>query len=195
MNWRLRALEMMRLTALRPPPPHPTTLILARPSCNSLSFISIRWSSFECALDMASSSWLFVFSLEKISQPPHCFLIRVAEGDRLARVAVIRTSARPPLHQPGRDRERRSVRFVGEPGQTDGLAEARGSVEHRLRGVHRAHEPRPAAGDDDTGRKQLVETRLADFLARHLEDLDHARPHDLPQAAPTPRLRPIPPHP
>src|SRR5260370_7421050 len=115
MNWTLRAFEIMRLTALPPPPPHPTTLILARPSCNSLSFISIRWSSFECALDMASSSWLFVFSLEKISQPPHCFLIRVAEGDRLARVAVIRTSARPPLHPPAPHRDPPPVPFAREP--------------------------------------------------------------------------------
>src|SRR2546430_2542770 len=125
----------MRLTALPPPPPQPTTLILARPSCNSLSLlISIRWSSFLCALAMASSSWFLVFSLEKISQPPHCFLIRVAERGRLPRVAVTRVCTSPPFHQPGSDRERRSVCFVGEPGQTEWLTEPRGCVEHSLRG-------------------------------------------------------------
>src|SRR5205085_6139310 len=153
----------MRLTALPPPPPQPTTLILARPSCNSLSLlISIRWSSFLCALAMASSSWFLVCSLEKISQPPHCFLIRVAESDRLPRRRVTAV-ARAPLHQPGRDGKRRSVRLVGETRQRDRLAEPRGRVEDRLRGVHRAHQPRASARYDDPGRQQLVETALPHF--------------------------------
>src|SRR5579872_5091718 len=178
MNWTFSALEIIRLTALPPPPPQPTTLILARPSCNSLSFISIRWSSFECAFAMASSSWFLVCSLEKISQPPHCFLVRAAEGDRLPRGAVSTVSARPPLHQPCGDGERRAVRLVGETGQRERLAETRRRVEHRLRGVGCSHEPRATARHDDAGGKKLVEARLANLFAGHLEDLDHARPDD-----------------
>src|SRR5450759_4034590 len=40
MNSTLSAFEIMRLTAFPPPPPQPTTLIRARPSCNKLSFIT-----------------------------------------------------------------------------------------------------------------------------------------------------------
>src|SRR5438128_1838691 len=110
----------MRLTALPPPPPQPTTLILARPSCNSLSLlISIRWSSFLCALAMASSSWFLVCSLEKIAQPPHCFLIRDAERDGVVSVAVVCARMRPPLHQPTRNRKRRSVCLVREADQAE----------------------------------------------------------------------------
>src|SRR6266545_3916265 len=183
MNWTFRALETIRLTALPPPPPQPTTLIRARPSCSSLSFMTIRWSSLECALAMASSSWFFVCSLEKIAQPPHCFLVRGSERCGLARVAVHRACARSPLHKATGDGERRSVRLVGQSRQPERLAQAGRRVENDLRGVHRSHQPRPAAGDDDAGGQQLVETRLADLLARHLEDLDHARPDDLRQEA------------
>src|ERR1051326_2590348 len=100
---------------------------------------------------MASSSSFLVCSLEKIAQPPHCFLIRVAERDGLTRIRIaVLARARAPLHQPSNDRERRTVRLVGETSETDRLTEARGGVEDHLRGVERAHQPRAAARDDHT---------------------------------------------
>src|SRR2546421_7697734 len=128
---------------------------------------------------MASSSWFLVCSLEKIAQPPHCFLIRVAESGRLARGAVGGARVRSPLDQPTRDGERRSMCFVGEPGETDWLSETRRGVEDHLRRVHGAHQSRAASRDNDARRQELVESRLAHFLARHLEDLHHPRSDDL----------------
>src|SRR5579872_2762088 len=75
------------------------------------------------------------------------------------------------------------MRLVGETGHGDRLAQPRGCVEHRLRGVHRAHEPRASTAHHDTRGQQLVEAGLADLLARHLEDLDHARSDDLGEEA------------
>jgi len=43
MNSTLSAFEIIRLTAFPPPPPQPTTLMRARPSCNWLSFITSSW--------------------------------------------------------------------------------------------------------------------------------------------------------
>src|SRR6266853_3648553 len=143
--------------------------------------MTTSWSEF--ALAMASSSWFRVSSLEKIAQPPHSFLIRVAERDGLPRSVTSDRRARPPLHETGRHRERRALRLVGEPDEPGRLAEAGGGVEDVLGGVHRAHEARAAAADDDAGGEQLVETRLAHLLARHQEDLGHARADDLGQEA------------
>src|SRR4029077_1335933 len=100
----------MRLTALPPPPPQPTTLIRARPSCNSLSFMTPSWC--KSAFATASSSWFRVCSLEKISQPPHCFL---AERHLLPAVVVdARVGLQSPLHKADRDRERRALGTVGQ---------------------------------------------------------------------------------
>src|SRR5690348_1292960 len=136
---------------------------------------------------MASSSWFLVCSLEKISQPPHCFLIRVAEGDRLTRARVTPV-LRAPLHQPGGDGERRAVRLVGKPRERDRLTQAGGGVEHRLRRVHRAHEPRATTRDDDSSRKQLLEATFPNLLARKLKDLEHAGADDLGQESTRKRL-------
>src|SRR2546430_9273895 len=130
---------------------------------------------------MASSSWFLVCSLEKIAQPPHCFLIRVAESGRLARGAERATRVRSPFHQPTRDGERRSMCFVGEPGEADGLSETRRGVEDHLRRVHGAHQSRTASRDDNACREELIESRLAHFLARHLEDLHHPRTAEIRQ--------------
>src|SRR5581483_7681259 len=182
MNWTLRAFEIMRFTALPPPPPQPTTLIRARPSCNSLSFMLMTRSSFSgCALAMASSSWLRWSSLEKISKPPHCFLIGRRQRHGLTSVGVHRVvmRSRAPLDQADRGRELRPLAAVGEPAQTGGLAEAHRRVEHRLGGVRRAHQARAAAADHDARGQQPVEAGLADLVARHAEDLLHARADDL----------------
>src|SRR6266852_3177365 len=161
----------------------------ARPSCNSLSLIGMTWSSLVRSLAMASSSWIRVCSLEKIAQPPHCFLIRRAEGhlrpavDRSARVVP-----HSPLHEADRHRERRPCRSIGKTGHAGWLAEADRSVEDELCGVGGAHEARTAAGDDDPRRQQPVEAALAHLFARHLEDLLHARSDDLREEAPRKRL-------
>src|SRR5260370_1180788 len=111
-NSTFKAFEIMRLTALPPPPPQPTTLIRARPSCNSLSFMTSSWC--KSAFATASSSWFRVCSLEKISQPPHCFL---AESHLLPAVVVdARVGRQSPLREPDPDRKRRPL---GPPGQTD----------------------------------------------------------------------------
>src|SRR5467141_1837521 len=179
----------MRLTALPPPPPQPTTLIRARPSCNSLSFTTSSWC--KCALAMASSSWFRVCSLEKIAQPPHCFLVRVGKRHRLAGSVTPDRGARSPLHKSGRDRERWSLRLVGQTDEPGRLAEAGGGVEDMLGGVHRAHQARPAAGDDHARGEQLVEACLANLFARHLEDLGHARTDDLGEEAAGQRGDPV----
>src|SRR6202165_1149113 len=183
MNSTLSAFEIMRLTAFPPPPPQPTTLIRARPSCNLLSFMTTSWSEF--ALAMASSSWFRVSSLEKIAQPPHCFLIRVAERHGLP--GSVTPGRRPgsPLDESGRDRKRRSLRLVGARAQRGG------GVKPRLGAVHRPHQARAAAADDDAGREQLVEAGLAHLFARHLEDLRHARADDLGQEAARQRGDPV----
>src|SRR2546427_8308245 len=137
---------------------------------------------------MASSSWFLVCSLEKIAQPPHCFLIRVAESGRLARGAVGGARVRSTLDQPTRDGKRRSMCFVGEPGETDWLSETRRGVEAHLRRVHGAHQSRAASRDNDARRQELVEPGLAHFLARHLEDLHHPGSDDLRQESAGPRL-------
>src|SRR5256885_9342798 len=138
----------------------------ARPSCNSLSLIGMTWSSFVLSLAMASSSWFRVCSLEKIAQPPHCFLVRGSQRHLLSSVLEIsRVRARSPLDEADRDRKRRALAAVREPGHADRLAEAHRGVEHRLRRVGRAHEPRAAAADDDARVQQAVESRLADLLA------------------------------
>src|SRR5947208_16229474 len=98
---------------------------------------------------MAGSSWFLVCSLEKIAQPPHCFLIRVSKRGRLVGVAVGLARARPPLHQPGNDRKRWSMSFVGEPSEAERLAEAGRCVEHGLGGVHRDNQPRTSSRDYD----------------------------------------------
>src|SRR5947208_16756151 len=96
---------------------------------------------------MASSSWFLVCSLEKIAQPPHCFLIRVAESGRLARGAVGGARVGSLLDQPTREGERRSMCFVGEPGETDGLSETPPGVQGYLPPVHGppiSHDTSPA---------------------------------------------------
>src|SRR5438477_7076552 len=190
MNCTLSAFEIIRLTALPPPPPQPTTLMRARPSCNSLSFITMMRSSFVvCALAMASSSWFRVCSLEKIAQPPHCFLVRGSQRHLLSSVLEIsRVRARSPLDEADRDRKRRALAAVREPGHADRLAKAHRGVEHRLRRVGRAHEPRAAAADDDARGQQAVEACLADLLASHQKDLLHARADDLGQEPARQRL-------
>src|SRR5262245_56372833 len=133
----------MRLTALPPPPPQPTTLMRARPSCNSLSLIGMTWSSLVRCLDMASSSWLRCCSLEKIAQPPHCFLVRRSEPDRLPAVRVAaRVSVRAPLDQTCGDGERRALAPVRETDHAHRLAEPHRCVENALRRVRGAHEAR-----------------------------------------------------
>src|SRR5947209_672179 len=131
---------------------------------------------------MASSSWFFVFSLEKISQPPHCFLVRGAERDGLSRRRMT-VVARAPLDEPGGDRERRPMRLVGEAGEPERLAKPGRGVEDRLRGVHGAHQPRATARDDHARRQARLEARLPHLLTRHREDLNHARADDLGQEA------------
>src|ERR1700716_3024311 len=138
--------------------------------------MTTSWSEF--ALAMASSSWFRVSSLEKIAQPPHCFLIRVAERHRLPGSVTLDRRAGSPLHETGRDREGRALSLVGEADEPGRLAEPGRGVEHQLSGIHRAHEARPAAADHDTGREQLVEACLAHLFASHLEDLRHARADD-----------------
>src|SRR5207245_4285585 len=183
MNWTLSAFEIMRLTSLPPPPPQPTSLIRARPSCNSLSFTTS--SSCKCALAMASSSWFRVCSLEKISKPPHCFLVGRTERHLLPGVVVgTRVGFQPPLDQPHRDREGRPLRAIRQTGHSGWLAQSHRGVEHELGRIRRAHEPRAAAGDDDARGQQPVEAALSHLLARHLEDLLHARADDLGQEAP-----------
>src|SRR5712691_111015 len=183
MNWTLSAFEIMRLTALPPPPPQPTTLIRARPSCNSLSFTTSSWCKF--AFAMASSSWFRVCSLEKISKPPHCLLIGRTERHLLPGVVVVaRACLHAPLDQPDRNRERRALRTVGQTGDAGWRAEPDRGVEDELGGVGRAHETRTAAGDDDARGQEPVEAALADLLAGHLEDLLHARADDLGEEAP-----------
>src|SRR5438270_12885924 len=184
MNWTLSAFEIMRLTALPPPPPQPTTLIRARPSCNSLSFMTMTWSSFVRSLAMASSSWLRVSSLEKISKPPHCFLVRRFQRHRLASVRVpacVRASA--PLDEAYGNRIRRSLGAIGQAAQSGRLTEAHRGVEHSLGGVGGAHEARASTGDHDAGGQQAVEPALANLLAGHVEDLPHARADDLGEEA------------
>src|SRR5260370_23287527 len=65
------------------------------------------------AFAMASSSWLRVCSLEKIAQPPHCFLIRAAKRG-LAVSVVACGRPRSPLHEVGRDSERWPMIHVGK---------------------------------------------------------------------------------
>src|ERR1700682_5879011 len=65
---------------------------------------------------------------------------------------------------------------VGWPRRGGGLEAGRG-------GANRPHQPRPAAGDDDARREQLVEACLAHLFASHLEDLAHARSDDLGEKA------------
>src|SRR5579859_5573382 len=195
MNWTFRAFEIIRLTALPPPPPQPTTLMRARPSCNSLSLIGMTWSSFVRSLAMASSSWLRVCSLEKIAQPPHCFLIRRTQGHRLAAVGVAaHVGVRSPLDQPGRDGKRRALAPIREPDHACRLAEADRRVEHRLRRVRGAHEARSASTDHHSRGQQSLESALADLVSGHDEDLAHARPDDLGQEAPRQRLDAVPAH-
>src|SRR6202171_786466 len=141
-------------------------------------------SWFEFALAMASSSWFWVSSLEKIAQPPHCFLVRVAERRGLPGSVTPGRRPRPPPDEPRRHRERRPLRLVGEPDEPGRLAEACGGVEDVLRAVHRAHQARAAAAHDDAGREELVETGLAHLFTRPLGDLGHARSDDLGQGAP-----------
>ena len=65
---------------------------------------------------MASSSWLRVCSLEKISQPPHCFLVRGPQGYLLASVCVCpHVGARSPPDETDGDRERGSLGAIGQP--------------------------------------------------------------------------------
>src|ERR1700674_2821049 len=180
----------MRLTAFPPPPPQPTTLIRARPSCNSLSFMTSSCRFFAWA--MASSSWFRVCSLEKIAQPPHCSLIGVAERCRLAGSVAPYRRARAPLHETGRDPERRALSLVGQAHQPCRLAESSRRVEDVLSSVHRAHQARSAACHDDAGGEQSVETGLPHLFARHLEDLGHARADDLREEAPREGGDPVP---
>src|SRR5207237_9282202 len=141
-----------------------------RPSCNSRSFRTMTWCCFEFDLSMASSSWLRVCSLGKISKSPHCFLIGRFQRQRLSTVGVCAyVTARAPLDEPHCDRKGRSLSAVGQTAHPNGLAEPDRGVEDRLRRISGAHQARAAAGDHDAGRKQAVEARLANLLARHLE--------------------------
>src|SRR5258706_10946463 len=171
MNSTFSAFEIIRLTALPPPPPQPTTLMRARPSCNKLSFTTSSWFSCPLAFAMASSSWFRVSSLEKISQPPHCFLIGQADGHRLscARVAA-GWGTRSPLDEADRHRERGALRAVGEAGSAEGLAESHRCLEHRLRRLRGAHHARAAPSHHDAGGQEAGEAPPANPPARHLED-------------------------
>src|ERR1700704_3298419 len=109
---------------------------------------------------MASSSWFRVCSLEKIAQPPHCFLVRVVERHGLARAVAPNWRTRSPLDESRRDRERRALRLVGQTDEPGRLAEAGGGVEDVLGGVHRAHQARPATRDDHARGKELIKASL-----------------------------------
>src|SRR5882724_11859744 len=104
---------------------------------------------------MASSSWFRVCSLEKIAQPPHCFLVRVVERHRLARSVTADRRARAPLDEACRDCERWPLRLVGQTDEPGRLAKAGRGVEDMLGAIHRAHQARPATGDDHPGGEQL----------------------------------------
>src|SRR5260370_26844965 len=99
------------------------------------------------AFAMASSSWLRVCSLEKIAQPPHCFLIRAAKRG-LAVSVVACGRPRAPLHDAGRDSERGPIALVGKAGEPGRLAEPSRGVENVGRRGHPAPDPRTAACHD-----------------------------------------------
>src|SRR5260370_39269685 len=107
---------------------------------------------------MASSSWLRVCSLEKIAQPPHCFLIRAAKRG-LAVSVVACGRPRAPLHEDGRDSERGPMGLVGKAGEPGRLAEPIRGVEDLGRLAHRAPEPRTAGCHDDARWKPVVVAR------------------------------------
>src|SRR5450759_1610472 len=133
---------------------------------------------------MASSSWFRVCSLEKIAQPPHCFLIRDADAHLLASADVTAgRRAGSPLDEADRHRERWPLGTVGEAGHAQGLTEADRRVEDGLGCVRGAHQARTPAGDDHASREQAVEAALAHLFMRHLEDLPHPATDDLGQEA------------
>src|SRR5712692_2583597 len=173
-----RDAEIMRLTALPPPPPAPMTLIRARPFSMSAfmspSCVGIRKLYWDDASEIR---------LEEVTQPPHGFLVRGAEGGVLAPV-VAGLEAGSPLDEAGGDRERRPAGAVRQPREPVRQAQADRSVEDRLGGVGGAHQARPAAGDHDPGRQEAVVPALADLVMGQHEDLAHPGPDDLGQEAP-----------
>src|SRR6476661_903421 len=110
---------------------------------------------------MASLSWFRVSSLEKISQPPHCLLIRHADGQRLAGARVAAGgSPGAPLDKADRHREGRTLSAVGQTGHAEGLAEPDACFENGLGRIGGAHQSRAATGDDHSRREEAVEAAL-----------------------------------
>src|SRR5687767_5438726 len=123
----------MRLTALQPPPPTPTTLIFA-PVRFSWSSVSLSTSSRISASIRSTSEELF----ENAPEPPG----HTAERSCTAAPCVWRAIAMRIQRQPDRCSKRRTVHVVGHAAYTHGTAPPDRQVENLLRDFRHAFENR-----------------------------------------------------
>src|SRR5688572_23685554 len=148
----------MRLTALLPPPPTPTTLIRApvRPSSSSLSR-SIEAVSEPVIVCLASAMRPSLQEfLEQRSQP---------SGDASERAGANRPGRLHHLipvrvhHEPDCRRIGRTVDVIRESPDAGWTSAADRQIEDLLGDLRHALEHRPAAGQDDPGVQRPVEPR------------------------------------
>src|SRR5919201_1990221 len=196
--------RIMRLTALLPPPPTPTTLIRALPSrvrsisCGATSSLSrssrARKKRSAGGRDpgpfVRSGSSMFNDSLplEEIAQPADRALIGGAHPGRCRDMAVGAVLFQPPAEKADGGGVRRARDLLAHPRHAGGRAHSHRQIEQGLGGVEHSHEAGSAAGEHDSGREEAVDAAAADLEANHLEELLDSRGDDLGEGAAGNRL-------
>src|SRR5688572_18900605 len=172
----------MRLTALLPPPPIPSTLIFAPRRASGSSTSRISMSPSRCVIDRLPSEEL----LEDAAQPPgHAAERAGADARQLRRAVAVRIE-----DQPHRRGERRAVDVIGKAPDANGTAAPDRQVEDLLGNLGHPLEDRPAAGQHDAGVERLLVTGAPDLVPDEVEDLLRARLENLREDPPRhqPRL-------
>src|SRR5262245_5535203 len=174
-----RAASTMRLTALLPPPPTPTTLIFA-PVRFWVSSVSLSVSSRIIA------SWTSEELFENSTQASG----HAAEGPGTRAPGLGHSVAVRIQRQTHGGAERRTVHVVGHAAHADRAAPANRQIENLLGDLRHALENRPAAGEHDPRVQRLLVARAANLVPHEVEDLLGARLQNLREDAPRhqPRL-------
>src|SRR2546425_6817815 len=188
----------MRLIELPPAPPSPMTLIFApsrvssswnngrRPRSPSIS-ASLLASASRVPPARRASRFSSPSGLEDFTEP-----LGHAPRDAHEQAAVARVEGPPGGRpapravdgEPDTGRVDRAPHHVGEPTERRGNADPHRQVENLLGQVGHAFHDRRAAGDDDAGRRRILEPATGQLSRDQREDLLDARLDDLRQDLP-----------
>src|SRR5450759_1154368 len=201
----LRRLWIIRLTALLPPPPTPTTLMRAFPSSvRSRSFMGVssrcllfgRSENFPARVvssllprltgpggcSSPSSPYNFIRS-EKFTNPPSKSIAHVLAVAVLRPAGQLHATTHPPARAPAQQADDggmvRPADLVIHPGDAVRRGHARGQVGHLLDHLGKPPQQRAAAGQHDAAGEAARRARLLHLFGDQLRHLARPRPDDL----------------